>query len=181
MILNKYGSNENFPNFDVYKIHIHIDKTLYNTEIYESNASDDYTVHQMCDDYIKTCDGFVIVYAINSRTSFIEANNYRERIYKLRNIKENVHLPILFVGNKSDLEIQRTVDYVEAKALAIKWNVGLIESSTKTNQNIMALFQMICEDVVASTNNNTTVVIDKNTNSVVNEQQKYVLHKCCLV
>jgi len=85
-----------------------------------------------------TGDGFVLGYSITSTTSFEAASKLRQNILR---IKENVpDIPIMFVGNKCDLEDQRTVSTEEGRRMAEKWGTGFIEASAKTPKNVPEIF-----------------------------------------
>ena len=43
-------------------------------------------------------------------------------------------VPIVLVGNKKDLHMQRVVTFEMGKKLASEWNVSFIESSAKQNE-----------------------------------------------
>ena len=43
-------------------------------------------------------------------------------------------VPIVLVGNKRDLHMQRVVTFEMGKKLANEWNVSFVESSAKQNE-----------------------------------------------
>ena len=51
-------------------------------------------------------EGFLLVYSITSRRSFDEMRKYRETVDRVRNYEQ---VPLILVGNKSDLESRREV------------------------------------------------------------------------
>lgn len=56
------------------------------------------------DKYIKWSDGFIVVYSITSRASFLEAQAYLKHIHiQFRNKGSDIR-PIILVGNKRDLD-----------------------------------------------------------------------------
>ena len=56
-------------------------------------------------------------------------------------VKEDVYCPIVVVGNKSDLsEDVRAVRIELAECQCIDWDLGFVECSAKTNQNIINIF-----------------------------------------
>ncbi|XP_077996738.1 ras-related protein Rap-2b-like [Glandiceps talaboti] len=94
--------------------------------------------------YIETGDVFVLVYSVTNKDSF-------EEIVRLRNLildgdKKN-ESTIIVVGNKSDLEDDRQVNYAFADLLAGDWDLQYIETSAKTNSNIEDLFEQIFKSV----------------------------------
>lgn len=59
----------------------------------------------------------------------------RDREQILR-VKEEEAIPLLLVGNKSDLEERRQVTADEATAKASEWGVQYVETSAKTRANV---------------------------------------------
>lgn len=51
-------------------------------------------------------------------------------------MKEEEAIPLLLVGNKSDLEERRQVSADEATAKASEWGVQYVETSAKTRANV---------------------------------------------
>ena len=60
----------------------------------------------MRDQYMRTGQGFVMVYSITSRSSFDEITSFREQILR---VKDKDYVPVLLAGNKCDLERERYV------------------------------------------------------------------------
>ncbi|KAM0123481.1 hypothetical protein ACHAP3_011101, partial [Botrytis cinerea] len=56
--------------------------------------------------YMKTGQGFLLVFSITSQSSLNELSELRETIIR---IKDDENVPIVIVGNKSDLEQDRVV------------------------------------------------------------------------
>lgn len=46
----------------------------------------------------------------------------------------HIRVPIVLVGNKKDLHMQRVVTFEMGKKLANEWNVSFVESSAKQNE-----------------------------------------------
>jgi GTPase KRas protein len=80
----------------------------------------------MLDMWINFGDGFLLVYAVNDKESLEALEKKKERILKA---KKGVPCPIVVVGNKCDLERERTVDEQNAKNMAAGWNASYIETS----------------------------------------------------
>lgn len=55
---------------------------------------------------MRTGEGFLLVYSINSRQSFEEIMVYQQQILR---VKDKDYFPIIVVGNKCDLERERVV------------------------------------------------------------------------
>jgi GTPase KRas protein len=60
----------------------------------------------MRDQYMRTGQGFLLMYSITSRQTFEDLPNFRDQI--LRN-KDADRVPMVIVGNKSDLDNERKV------------------------------------------------------------------------
>ncbi|KAG8138746.1 hypothetical protein E2320_001531 [Naja naja] len=62
---------------------------------------------------------------------------------KLLDMVGKVQIPIMLVGNKKDLHMERVISYEEGKALAESWNAAFLESSAKENQTAVDVFRRI--------------------------------------
>jgi small GTP-binding protein len=91
----------------------------------------------MRDHYLRSGEGFLVVYSITERATFTVACELYESIMRL---KETDHVPIVLVGNKCDLEEKRAVSTMEASQLARTWDVPFFETSAKNRYNIEAAF-----------------------------------------
>lgn len=60
----------------------------------------------MGDSSLQRGDGFLLVFAIDARSSFQELRQLQQQILRVKN--ENSY-PMLLVGNKSDLDAERRV------------------------------------------------------------------------
>ncbi|CAJ0585594.1 unnamed protein product, partial [Mesorhabditis spiculigera] len=75
-------------------------------------------------------DGFILVYSIDDRRSFEIVQAIYDKI--VDNVGD-VQLPIVVVGNKTDLKANRVVSREEGQMLANKWNAVFVETSAKEN------------------------------------------------
>lgn len=66
---------------------------------------------------------------------------YREQILRVK--AEEDKIPLLLVGNKSDLEDRRQVSVDEARGKAEEWAVQYVETSAKTRANVDKVFFII--------------------------------------
>ena len=55
---------------------------------------------------MRTGEGFLLVYSITSRQSFEEILTFQQQILR---VKDRDYFPIIIVGNKCDLEMERQV------------------------------------------------------------------------
>jgi len=116
---------------DSYRKQVCIDGQTMLLDILDTAGQEEYSA--MRDQYMRTGQAFLAVYAINSRSSFEEASTMREQVLR---IKDTESVPMLLVGNKCDLVAERTVTSAEGEALARSWGCGFLETSAKNRINI---------------------------------------------
>lgn len=85
------------------------------------------------DQWIRDCEGFVILYSITSRPSFEQTSAFFEQALRVKDLD---HLPFVLCGNKADLEEAREVTTQEGKDQAKRFEATFFETSAKTNTNI---------------------------------------------
>jgi Ras-related protein Rab-1A len=93
--------------------------------------------------YYRNCGGIIIVYDITRHDTFVKVTEWIEEVRKNTN-----NVPLLLVGNKADLEDKRQVDEAEAKELADRMGLVLLETSAKTSQNIEGAFKAISKQLM---------------------------------
>lgn len=82
-------------------------------DILDTAGQEEYSA--MRDQYMRTGQGFVMVYSITSRSSFDEINAFREQILR---VKDKDTVPMVLAGNKCDLATERQVTTNEGQELA---------------------------------------------------------------
>ena len=71
-------------------------------------------------------EGFLLVYALNDRYSFEEAERIRQMI-----VDALEDAPVVLCGNKNDLENERVVPKDEGEEMARQWNAPFFETCGK--------------------------------------------------
>ena len=56
--------------------------------------------------YMRTGEGFLLVFSVTDRSSFDEIERFHKQILR---VKDRDQFPMILVGNKCDLENERTV------------------------------------------------------------------------
>lgn len=95
---------------------------------------------------MKSGQGFLLVFSITSTTSLAELSELREQLV---NLKDDLNVPIVLVGNKCDLEEDRAVSRAQAFAVSQGWgNVPYYETSARRKQNVNEVFVDVCRQII---------------------------------
>jgi len=94
---------------------------------------------------MKTGQGFLLVFSITSQSSFYELAELREQI---RRIKEDDNVPMVLIGNKSDLEDDRAIPRPRAFAISREWNMPYFETSARRRANVDEAFVDLCRQII---------------------------------
>jgi Ras-related protein Rap-1B len=96
--------------------------------------------------YMKQGQGFLLVFSITSMSSLNELSEIREQIIR---IKDDDKVPLVIVGNKSDLEDDRAVSRARAFALSQSWgNAPYYETSARRRANVNEVFIDLCRQII---------------------------------
>ena len=125
---------------------------------------------------IKNAEGLLLTYSITSRESF---NNLESWLKQLNDAKDISKIPIVIVGNKSDLEKLRIVKYEEGKEFADKHNYHFYEVSAKTGQNVKEAFYDIFEQLYELFEEEITGKKNVSTSSQLTKKNKVKKKGCC--
>ena len=91
----------------------------------------------------------------------------------------NNNLLIYLIGNKSDLESKRRVDYLEAYNYSIENKFRYFETSAKKAYNVDHIFTQIAKDMVNNYSNESNEFTDINLNSIEIINNKKNKKSCC--
>ncbi|KAF8533013.1 ras family-domain-containing protein [Trichophaea hybrida] len=89
---------------------------------------------------MRTGEGFLLVYSITSRTSFIEIATFQQQILR---VKDKDYFPVIVVGNKCDLDMDRA----KARDLANHFSCRFIETSAKARINVDEAFYNLVREI----------------------------------
>jgi len=127
---------------DSYRKQVTIDDETCLLDILDTAGQEEYSA--MRDQYMRTGQGFILVYAITSRTSFDEIASFREQILR---VKDKDKVPMVLVGNKCDLETERQVTTGEGQDLAKSFGCPFFESSAKLRINVEETFYQLVREI----------------------------------
>ncbi|XP_077569430.1 GTP-binding protein RAD isoform X1 [Stigmatopora nigra] len=89
-------------------------------------------------------DAYIIVYSVTDKSSFEKASELR---IQLRRTRQSEDIPIILVGNKSDLVRSREVSVDEGSACAVVFDCKFIETSASLHHNVQNLFDGIVRQI----------------------------------
>ena len=81
-----------------------IDEEVALLDVLDTAGQEEYSA--MREQYMRTGEGFLLVYSITSRQSFEEILTFQQQILR---VKDKDYFPMIVVGNKCDLEGEREV------------------------------------------------------------------------
>jgi len=111
---------------DSYRKQVTIDEETCLLDILDTAGQEEYSA--MRDQYMRSGQGFLCVYSITNKTSFEEISTFREQILR---VKDSDKVPMVIVGNKSDLDADREVSQADGKDLAAAFGCPWMETSAK--------------------------------------------------
>uniref|UniRef100_A0A803U1X1 GTP-binding protein n=1 Tax=Anolis carolinensis TaxID=28377 RepID=A0A803U1X1_ANOCA len=97
--------------------------------------------HNYC---MQVGNAYVIVYSITDRGSFESASELR---IQLRRTRQAENIPIILVGNKTDLVRCREVSVEEGRACAVVFDCKFIETSATLQHNVTELFEGVVRQI----------------------------------
>src|SRR3954454_22928559 len=94
------------PSADSYRKQCIIDDEVALLDVLDTAGQEEYSA--MREQYMRTGEGFLLVYSITSRESFEEITTFQQQILR---VKDKDSFPMVVVGNKCDLNDERQVSY----------------------------------------------------------------------
>jgi len=119
---------------DTYRKQCVIDDIPCVLNILDTAGQEEYSA--MRNQFMKQGQGFLLVFSMTSRITFEELTNLHTQILQA---KDDEHVPVLLVGNKSDCP-NHEVSAKEAEDLARNFGSKFILTSAKTHMNIDEAF-----------------------------------------
>ena len=99
-------------------------------------------------------EGFILVYDITSRSSLDDLTDLYAQILRNKLIPpshpdtKEPAFPLVLVGNKLDLAMERKVSHQRGKALSEKWGCPHYETSARTRTNVDEIFYDLARQIV---------------------------------
>ena len=116
--------------FEFLTFNLRINSNVVKLQIWDTCGQEVYK--SLISNFYRNCSLALIVYAINNRNTFEHAENW---LNDLKN-QSNPNVRVFLVGNKSDLEKERTVSKEEAEKFKEEKKLDrFMETSAKTGEN----------------------------------------------
>ena len=129
-------------NSDSYRKQVEIDNEVALLDVLDTAGQEEYSA--MREQYMRTGEGFLLVYSITSRQSFDEIRVFEQQILR---VKDKDNFPMIMVGNKCDLESERQVSSEEGYRLAQSFGCPFIETSAKARTNVDKSFYDLVREI----------------------------------
>lgn len=93
--------------------------------------------------YYRGAVGALLVYDITKHLTYESVERWLKELYE----HADAHIVVMLVGNKSDLESERSVPTEEARAFAEKNDILFLETSALLSTNVEAAFNNVLEEI----------------------------------
>jgi len=120
---------------DSYTKQCFIDEDICKLEVLDTAGQEEFST--MREQYLRSGQGFLLVFAVTDRNSFEEVLRLHRLILR---VKDRDEFPMLLVGNKADLEHQRLVSKHEGEEMARRLRMPYVECSAKFRLNVDQAF-----------------------------------------
>jgi GTPase KRas protein len=145
---------------DSYRKQCVIDDEVALLDVLDTAGQEEYSA--MREQYMRTGEGFLLVYSITDRQSFEEIMTFQQQILR---VKDKDYFPMIVVGNKCDLDGERQVSTqgastshplthaptltpsTEGQTLAQNFGCKFIETSAKSRINVDNAFYDIVREI----------------------------------
>ncbi|CAC5383415.1 ras-related protein R-Ras2-like [Mytilus californianus] len=108
-----------------------IDSVVARLDILDTAGQEEFSA--MREQYMRSGEGFLLVYSVTDRSSFNEIYKFHKQILR---VKDREEFPMILVANKADLEHQRIVTREEGQELSRQLRINYIEASAKMRLNV---------------------------------------------
>ena len=122
---------------------ININDFYYGIKVFDTSGAHLFPL--MIEIVTKNSEGFVLLFSINDRKSFLFLKDVQKKILEKNNGRQR---PIILVGNKQDLNHERQVYVDEAEELANSWGCEYIEITLKTPDGVREIFEKLFKKII---------------------------------
>ncbi|OAJ44319.1 Ras-like protein 1 [Batrachochytrium dendrobatidis JEL423] len=127
---------------DSYRKQCVIDQETALLDVLDTAGQEEYSA--MREQYMRSGEGFLLVYSITSRSSFEEVQTFYQQILR---VKDRDWIPMVLVGNKCDLVAERTVSTNDGRELARTMRCKFVESSARSRINVEEAYYLLVRSI----------------------------------
>ena len=127
---------------DTYRKKVMIDGETCLLDILDTSGQEEYSA--MREQYMRSGQGFMLIYSITNKPSFDELECFREQILRVRDVDK---VPMIIVGNHLERDSERAVAQDEGRALASRFGCPWMELSTKCALRIEDAFYEVVREI----------------------------------
>jgi GTPase KRas protein len=127
---------------DSYRKQCVIDGEVALLDVLDTAGQEEYSA--MREQYIRTGEGFMLVYSIASRQNFEEILTFQQQILR---VKDKDYFPIIIVGNNCSREAEREVSFEEGESLARSFGCKFFETDVKSGKNVENAFYDLVREI----------------------------------
>lgn len=127
---------------DSYRKQCVIDEEVALLDILDTAGQEEYSA--MREQYMRTGEGFLLVYSIVDKNSFDEIQSFHAQILR---VKDSESFPMILVGNKADLAGERQISENDRIELGKTLKIKTIETSAKLRTNVDPCFYDLVREI----------------------------------
>ena len=138
---------------DQHRKQVVIDDECTLLDILDTAGQEEYSA--MRDQYIRSAEGFLLVFSLTSRSSYEEAKQIYSQILRVNEEKE-IQPPVVLLGNKCDLIHERQVTSNEIEQFVKMSSIKYFEGSAKERVNVDQSFFEVVRLIRSEKNKSTS-------------------------
>jgi GTPase KRas protein len=128
---------------DAYRIDAEVDGEVVGLDILDTAGQEVFSAVR--DRYMRDGEGFILVYSLTERATFSPMSKISDQIKRVKDTDQ--HIPIVLVGNKSDMDDRREVSNGEGVLLSQQLKCPFFETSAKLRINIDECFHELVREI----------------------------------
>ncbi|EEB15711.1 ras, putative [Pediculus humanus corporis] len=125
---------------DSYRKQVVIDGETCLLDILDTAGQEEYSA--MRDQYMRTGEGFLLVFAVNNTKSFEDISIYREQIKRVKDAEE-----VPMVCDHKNCDLQRSLNKNQAQDMAKQYGIPFVETSAKTRLAVDDAFYTLVREI----------------------------------
>lgn len=114
----------------------------YLLELVDTAGQDEYSMFPQA--YSMGIHGYILVFSVTSEKSFEVIQVIHD---KLLDLTGQNRVPLVLVGNKNDLHMERVISTETGKQLANTWKAVFLETSAKEHKSVEQVFYAVLSEI----------------------------------